>query len=165
MVGFEVLFARMIANGITSSKKGKNSLLLKSKQRKPATSELVLKTRIDFSENIPCSDSEIVNLNVMEKKNEEKMKKLAVVRNEEDQIRILKCGIKYYVLGKYQHARIFLENVITFNKSNSFAWNYLGLISEKENNIERAKDYFQIAVNFDENNLEAARNLSRVQAN
>lgn len=163
MPGFEVLIARFIATSTTKSKKvSRQDGRIYKIRMKPATSELVLNTKMDLTEAIPCNDSEIVNLNVTIKEHEEKVRKASKIKTEEDQIRIFKCGMKYYALTKYQHARIFFESVLDYNQFNSNAWNYLGLICEKENDLLHAQQLFQIALEVDETNIEANTHLQRI---
>ena len=174
MPGFEAIFAGFIATGFTNSKnplKGKKPLFLSIslntpvKIRKSATSELVLNTNIDYSEKIPCNDSVIVNLNLTIKKNEEKVRQITKVKKEEEVIRNINCGVKYLTIQKLAHAKIFFENVIEFDNSNSISWNFLGNIYERENNLSKAKDAYQIACNLDETNQQAFSNLSRIKQN
>lgn len=164
MPGFEVLIAKFIATSRKKSRKPTKYYRRVAKIRmEPATSELVLKTRMDLTETIPCHDSEIVNLNLTVKKHEDKVRKLSKVTTEEDEIRLFSCGVKYYALTKYHHARIFFENILEFNQFNSNAWNYLGLIREKELDLSHAEQLFQIALEVDKSNAEANANLTRIR--
>ena len=116
---------------------------------------------MNLTETIPCNDSEIVNLDLSIKKHEDKVRKASKIKTQEDEIRIFKCGMKYYTLTKYHHAKIFFESVLEYNQFNSSAWNCLGLICEKEEDLSHAQKLFEIALEVDESNAEAEANLNR----